>query len=106
MLKIALIGAGSAQFSRRLIADVLTRPSMLAIGQDIRRRCPDALWLNYVNPMNMIMWTIGAVLPELRAVGLCHSVQGTAEKLARFVGLPHQEVAYQVAGINHQAWFL
>lgn len=68
--------------------------------------CPHALWLNYVNPMAMIMWTIGKVLPGIRNVGLCHSVQGTAERLAKFVGVDHTELSYQVAGINHQAWFL
>jgi alpha-galactosidase len=83
-----------------------TMPAMLEIGRDMERLCPDALWLNYVNPMNMIMWTISAATPGLRNVGLCHSVQGTAERLAGFVGVPHQEVAYWVAGINHQAWFL
>lgn len=83
-----------------------TMPAMLEIGQDMLRRCPKALWLNYVNPMNMIMWTIGEALPGLRNVGLCHSVQGTAERLAGFVGVPHEELAYWVAGINHQAWFL
>ncbi len=83
-----------------------TMPAMLEIGHDMQRRCPDALWLNYVNPMNMIMWTIAQALPSVRNVGLCHSVQGTAERLAGFVGVPHEEVAYWVAGINHQAWFL
>ncbi|MDQ3703300.1 MAG: alpha-galactosidase [Chloroflexota bacterium] len=83
-----------------------TMPAMLEIGQDMLRRCPNALWLNYVNPMNMIMWTIGEALPGLRNVGLCHSVQGTAERLAGFVGTPHEELSYWVAGINHQAWFL
>ncbi len=83
-----------------------TMPAMLEIGQDMQRLCPNALWLNYVNPMNMVMWTINQALPGIRNVGLCHSVQGTAERLAGFVGLPHEEVAYWVAGINHQAWFL
>jgi alpha-galactosidase len=83
-----------------------TMPSLLEIGSDLRRLAPAALWLNYVNPMNMVMRTVGRALPEVRAVGLCHSVQGTAERLAGFVGVPHQEVAYWVAGINHQAWFL
>jgi alpha-galactosidase len=83
-----------------------TAPTMLEIGRDMRRLCPDSLWLNYVNPMNMLMWTIGSVLPEQRAVGLCHSVQGTADKLAGFVGADKDRVAYWVAGINHQAWFL
>jgi alpha-galactosidase len=83
-----------------------TMPAMLEIGRDMERLCPDALWLNYVNPMNMLMWTINATTPRLRNVGLCHSVQGTAERLAGYVGAPHEDVAYWVAGINHQAWFL
>ena len=83
-----------------------TMPAMLEIGRDMQRLCPQALWLNYVNPMNMIMWTLGVAVPRIRSVGLCHSVQGTAERLAGFAGVPHEEVAYWVAGINHQAWFL
>ncbi|HEX2517149.1 MAG TPA: alpha-galactosidase [Chloroflexota bacterium] len=83
-----------------------TMPAMLEIGRDMQRLCPQALWLNYVNPMNMIMWTLGVAVPGIRSVGLCHSVQGTAERLAGFAGVPHEEVAYWVAGINHQAWFL
>ena len=83
-----------------------TMPALLEIGNEIARRCPDALWLNYVNPMAMVMWTIDRLLPRVRAVGLCHSVQGTAERIARFVGVDHGALAYRVAGINHQAWFL
>jgi len=83
-----------------------TMPAMLEIGEDMARLCPQALWLNYVNPMNMIMWTLAEALPLLRAVGLCHSVQGTADRLASFVGVDKDDVAYWVAGINHQAWFL
>lgn len=83
-----------------------TMPAMLEIGQDMTHLCPSALWLNYVNPMNMIMWTIGSLLPQLQAVGLCHSVQGTADRLAGFMGVDKDELAYWVAGINHQAWFL
>ncbi|HEY8743547.1 MAG TPA: alpha-galactosidase [Chloroflexota bacterium] len=83
-----------------------TMPAMLAIGQDMQRLCPRALWLNYVNPMNMIMRTINRALPGLRNVGLCHSIQHTSEQLAGYIGVPHEELAYWVAGINHQAWFL
>jgi alpha-galactosidase len=83
-----------------------TVPAILEIGRDMGRLCPDSLWLNYVNPMNMLMWTIARLLPAQRAVGLCHSVQGTADRLAGYVGVPKDEVAYWVAGINHQAWFL
>ncbi|HEV7213728.1 MAG TPA: alpha-galactosidase [Chloroflexota bacterium] len=83
-----------------------TMPAMLEVGLDMQRLCPQALWLNYVNPMNMIMRTINRALPGLRNVGLCHSIQHTSEQLAGYIGVPHEELAYWVAGINHQAWFL
>jgi alpha-galactosidase len=52
------------------------------------------------------MWTLAEALLALRSVGLCHSVQGTADRLAGFVGVERDDLAYWVAGINHQAWFL
>ena len=82
-----------------------TAPALAAVAQDMEELCPDALLINYANPMNINMWLIGAT-SNIRAVGLCHSVQGTASRLADFMGLPPEEVSYWVAGINHQAWFL
>ena len=82
-----------------------TAPVLAAIAQDMDELCPDALLINYANPMNINMWLIGA-MSNIRAVGLCHSVQGTAGQLAQYMGLQPEEVSYWVAGINHQAWFL
>ena len=82
-----------------------TAPVLAAIAQDMEELCPDALLINYANPMNINMWLIGAT-SNIRAVGLCHSVQGTAGQLATYMGLRPEEVSYWVAGINHQAWFL
>ncbi|GAB4460190.1 MAG: alpha-glucosidase/alpha-galactosidase [Anaerolineae bacterium] len=66
---------------------------------------PDALLLNYVNPMAANCWAVdaGSGRPH---VGLCHSVQGTAAMLAGWVGVPYEDVTFQCAGINHQAFFL
>ncbi len=66
--------------------------------------CPDALLLNYANPMAMNC----AYLERLgvRTVGLCHSVQGTTRMLADTLGVPYDEVNYRAAGVNHQAWIL
>jgi alpha-galactosidase len=66
---------------------------------------PDALLLNYVNPMAINCWAVadGSGRPH---VGLCHSVQGTSEMLARWIGVPYDEVSFLCAGINHQAFFL
>ncbi len=82
-----------------------TAPVLAALAQDMEELCPHALLINYANPMNINMWLIGAV-SKIRAVGLCHSVQGTAARLAQFLGMPPEDVSYWVAGINHQAWFL
>lgn len=82
-----------------------TAPTMLDICRDIERLCPQALLLNYVNPMAMLCWTI-ARATRVSAIGLCHSVQGTAHQLADYVGVPAEEVSYWTAGINHQAWYL
>jgi alpha-galactosidase len=66
---------------------------------------PDALLLNYVNPMAANCWAVDAATGR-PFVGLCHSVQGTAEMLASWTGVPYREVVFLCAGINHQAWFL
>jgi len=65
--------------------------------------CPDALLLNYANPMAINCWATD--LLGVNIVGLCHSVQGTSELLARELGVPHDEVTFDCAGVNHTAWF-
>ena len=72
---------------------------------DMEDLCPDAYVLNHTNPMAMLTW-LHSVDSTVRNVGLCHSVQGTTQKLARIAGVPYEETAYLVAGINHQAWVL
>ena len=56
--------------------------------------------------MAITTWAIGAKYPGIRQVGLCHSVQGTAEELARDLDIPIGEIRYRSAGINHMAYFL
>ena len=81
-----------------------TIPVLLDICRDIEQLCPDAIFLNYTNPMSMM--TLAAVRTSpLPVVGLCHSVQGTSRKLARWLGVPYQELRFRCAGINHMAWF-
>ncbi len=82
-----------------------TIPVLLDICRDVAELCPDALLMNYTNPMAILCTAIGRG-SNIRHVGLCHSVQGTAEMLAEWIGAPRDEVSYWVAGINHQAWFL
>ncbi|MBD3184384.1 alpha-glucosidase/alpha-galactosidase, partial [Candidatus Poribacteria bacterium] len=82
-----------------------TAPVMMEICQDVERICPDALILNYTNPMAMLCWLLTEAT-NVNLLGLCHSVQGTSQQLARYIKAPYNEIAYWVAGINHMAWFL
>jgi alpha-galactosidase len=83
-----------------------TIPVMLAIGEDMAELCPDALLLNYTNPMAMLCQAYAQGSPHGRIVGLCHSVQYTTRTLAEYVGVPFEEIAFLGAGVNHQAWIL
>jgi alpha-galactosidase len=100
---------------RQTIADTLgvggimrglrTIPVLLDVCRDMEQTCPDALLLQYVNPMAMLCWAVAEASP-IKTVGLCHSVQHTAGELARDLGIPAEELDYHVAGINHVAFFL
>jgi alpha-galactosidase len=82
-----------------------TIPVLLDVCRDMEELCPDALLLQYVNPMAMLCWSVARASP-IRTVGLCHSVQGTARELAADVGVPADELEYVCAGINHLAFYL
>ncbi len=82
-----------------------TVPVFLDILRDIRELCPDALMLNYTNPMSMMVLAAGRAVPEVSVVGLCHSVQGTSKLLAEYAEVPLEQVQWECAGINHLAWF-
>ena len=82
-----------------------TAPAMLEICRDIEKYCPDAIVLNYTNPMAMLCRYL-QTLTNIRISGLCHSVQGTAEMLARWIGADMKDVTYTCAGINHTAFYL
>jgi alpha-galactosidase len=101
---------------RQTIADTLgvggimralrTIPVMLDMCKDMEEvGRPDIAFLNYVNPMAMNCWAVFRDSP-VNTIGLCHSVQGTAEQLARDIGVPIEEINYLCAGINHMAFYL
>lgn len=78
---------------------------MMDIVRDMEKYCPDAVLLNYTNPMAML---VSAIQKQsfIKVTGLCHSVQGSAMMLADWIGAPYDEIDYLCAGINHQAWYL
>ncbi len=82
-----------------------TIPVLLDLCDEMDELAPDALLLNYVNPMAINCWAVadGTGRPH---VGLCHSVQGTSQMIARWIDVPYDEVSFLCAGINHQAFFL
>ena len=101
---------------RQTIADTLgvggimrglrTVPHLWSICADMAELCPEAILLQYVNPMAINTWAIGAKYPGIRQVGLCHSIQNTVEELCHDLDIAREEVNYRVAGINHLAFFL
>lgn len=82
-----------------------TIPVILEILRDMEEMCPDALFINYANPMAMIMGSIFHST-TVHAVGLCHSVQKCAQELLSSVGMQSDDAVWEIAGINHQAWLL
>ncbi|WP_434362643.1 alpha-glucosidase/alpha-galactosidase [Parasalinivibrio latis] len=101
---------------RQTIADTLgiggimrglrTVPHLWSVCEDMLEVCPEALLLQYVNPMAINTWAIARKYPAIKQVGLCHSVQHTAELLAKELDIPMSKIRYRCAGINHQAFFL
>ncbi len=101
---------------RQTIADTLgiggimrglrTVQHLWSICEDMTAICPDALMLQYVNPMAINTWAIAEKYPHIKQVGLCHSVQHTAHELASDLQIPDSKIRYLSAGINHVAYFL
>lgn len=81
-----------------------TGPVWLDILHDVEELCPDAWVLNYTNPMSILM-LVALTATKMRAVGLCHSVQGTSKQLADYLQVPYEDLEWRCAGINHNSWF-
>ena len=82
-----------------------TIPVVLGIAADMADVCPDALFLNYTNPMGMLVRAVDEAV-GFPTVGLCHSVYWTVHRLAEYVGVPFEEVDALSGGVNHLAWIL
>ena len=102
---------------RQTIADTLgvggvmralrTIPVMEDFARDMEDVCPDALLLNYTNPMAMLTGYISRYT-GVKMVGLCHSVQVCSEHLLKSLGMEDRLEGRKelIAGINHMAWLL
>jgi alpha-galactosidase len=89
-----------------IMRGIRTVPHLWKICEDMLQVCPEAIMLQYVNPMAINTWAIAEKYPTIKQVGLCHSVQGTAYELAKDLELPYEEIRYRAAGINHMAFYL
>ncbi|KAA1180607.1 alpha-glucosidase/alpha-galactosidase [Paenibacillus sp. B2(2019)] len=88
-----------------IFRNLRTIPIMLDFAEDMKEVCPDALFLNYTNPMAVltnVMNTYGGI----NTVGLCHSVQVCVPHIFDHLGMDHEGVQWKIAGINHMAWLL
>ena len=99
------INVGDTRGPAGIFRFLRTYPVMLDIARDIEKYCPKAIFLNYTNPMAMLCRAVQGKT-SVRMSGLCHSVQGTAGMLAKWIGAPVEEIEYVCAGINHQAFYL
>ncbi len=81
-----------------------TGPAWLEILRDMERLCPQAMVMNYTNPMSALT-LLSLRATELQVVGLCHSVQSTSRQLAKYLAVPQEALRFRCAGINHLAWF-
>jgi alpha-galactosidase len=99
------INVGDTRGPSGIFRFLRTLPDMMDIVRDMEKVCPDAVLLNYTNPMAML---VSAIQKQtfIKVTGLCHSVQGTAMMLADWIGAPFDEIDYLCAGINHQAWYM
>jgi alpha-galactosidase len=79
-------------------------PACHTIAEDMHELCPNALLINYANPMAMNCWYLTEL--GIETVGLCHSVQHTTHMLAEHIGLNYDKLVFDCAGINHQSWFV
>lgn len=82
-----------------------TIPAAVGFAREMEKRCPNALMLNYSNPMSMVTWGVYAAT-KIKVVGLCHSMHWTTKQLTEYINADFGEITFDGAGINHQAWLL
>ena len=84
-----------------------TIPVLKGFAEDMAEVCPDALFLNYVNPMAILTGFMLRYTP-IKTIGLCHSVQGCTRDLLKKLDMDDRLEGRKelIAGINHMAWLL
>ena len=83
-----------------------TAPVLIDMMRDMAELCPNALFLNYTNPMGACCGLLARVAGPVQFIGLCHGVQTTLDLISGYVNVPKDRIDFTCAGINHMAWFL
>eukprot|EP00831_Metopus_contortus_P078850 TRINITY_DN7721_c0_g1_i12.p3 TRINITY_DN7721_c0_g1~~TRINITY_DN7721_c0_g1_i12.p3 ORF type:complete len:441 (-),score=109.36 TRINITY_DN7721_c0_g1_i12:94-1416(-) len=83
-----------------------TLKDLFEVLDAMEQECPGAYMLNYVNPMSMNTIALSKRAKTVKVAGLCHSVQHTADTIAKWLNVPNKELTYFAAGVNHQAFML
>jgi alpha-galactosidase len=79
-------------------------PPIIEIARDMERLCPDALMLNYTNPVPRLCLAVKQAT-RIRVVGLCHEVEHQLQRIAKVMEVPTQILDEESAGLNHFSWF-
>jgi len=82
-----------------------TIPVLADIARDMAKLCPDAVMLNYANPMAACCLGLG-MTTDMPFIGLCHGVQTTLDLIGGYTEVPKDQIDFLCAGINHMGWFL
>jgi alpha-galactosidase len=81
-------------------------PELIRMVKDVNELAPGATILNYTNPMAILTWAMSENVDNgVDLVGLCHGIQTTSKTLAKYAGVPYEEMGFSVSGINHMSWF-
>lgn len=82
-----------------------TIPVLMDIAKDMEELCPEAILLNYANPMATVCYALGKA-SKVEFIGLCHGVQTTLDLISGYLEVPKDQIDFLCAGINHMGWFL
>ncbi|MEC0210358.1 alpha-galactosidase [Paenibacillus ehimensis] len=88
-----------------LFKTLRTLPSWIEIVRDVEELCPETIILNYTNPMSAVT-LLTSRITDIPVVGLCHSIQNSSRQLAKYAGVPYEELKWRAGGINHMSWFV
>ena len=91
-------GAGGVSRALRTI------PPLVEIAQDIEKYCPNALFINFTNPMTVNVWAVSKMVPTIKVAGLCYGVTYYQHFLANLIGIPWDALTCRAIGVNHFTW--